>query len=178
MANIDDEDEDDDKEQESEEVEPPKRKMIATLKVKVTFSVSFHSFSGSKSYILNLFCSCLSLFALYFDWPCFQQHKAINKGLNHQSCWLRSSLGVHDLICCFVASFSSMDMIWSQSSASFRTGWRISRSIKAEQTLKILKRMKRRGSWGNTRCCALNWLFTSLGMFWERCCLTCFFFHR
>lgn len=35
MANIDDEDEEEeDKEQESEEAEPPKRKMIATLKVK------------------------------------------------------------------------------------------------------------------------------------------------
>lgn len=34
MANIEDDEEDDDKDNDSEEVEPPKRKMIATLKVK------------------------------------------------------------------------------------------------------------------------------------------------
>lgn len=34
MANIEEDEEDDDKELDSEDVEPPKRKMIATLKVK------------------------------------------------------------------------------------------------------------------------------------------------
>lgn len=34
MANIEDDDEGDDKEQDTEETEPPKRKMIATLKVR------------------------------------------------------------------------------------------------------------------------------------------------
>lgn len=34
MANIEDEEEDDDKEPDSEDAEPPKRKMIATLKVR------------------------------------------------------------------------------------------------------------------------------------------------
>lgn len=34
MANIEDDEEDDDKEPDSEEAEPPKRKMIATLKVR------------------------------------------------------------------------------------------------------------------------------------------------
>lgn len=38
MANIEEEDDDDDKEQDSEEVEPPKRKMIATLKVRPLFN--------------------------------------------------------------------------------------------------------------------------------------------
>lgn len=40
MANIDDDEEEEDKDQESEEIDPPKRKMIATLKVKVAFILS------------------------------------------------------------------------------------------------------------------------------------------
>lgn len=40
MANIEDDDDDDDKEQNSEEIEPPKRKMIATLKVGEGFQLN------------------------------------------------------------------------------------------------------------------------------------------
>lgn len=38
MANIEDEEEDEDKEQDNEDAEPPKRKMIATLKVRPLLS--------------------------------------------------------------------------------------------------------------------------------------------
>lgn len=52
MANIDDDDDDDEeegKEQESEEADLPKRKMIATLKVKVALSVWFPRVTRGKT---------------------------------------------------------------------------------------------------------------------------------
>lgn len=64
MANIDDDEDEEDKDQESEEMDPPKRKMIATLKVKVAFSVQILSFSGSKSHIESAATGAFLLFTL------------------------------------------------------------------------------------------------------------------
>lgn len=105
MANIEDDDDDDDKEQNTKEIEPPKRKMIATLKVGEGFQPNPQTLKLQS--------------VLEWTQPVF-----------HCSC---------------------MEAIWSQSSASFRTGWRTSRCAKAEQMLTTLRRMKRRGSWENTR---------------------------
>lgn len=54
---------------------------------------------------------------------------------------------------CVVCLSSCMEVIWSQSSVSFRTGCRSSRCIKGDQVLRTTTRMKRRGWWENTRYC-------------------------
>lgn len=49
-------------------------------------------------------------------------------------------------VCC-----SCMQVTWSQSSVSFRTGCRSSRCTKAKHVVRMTRRMKRRGWWENTR---------------------------
>lgn len=62
--------------------------------------------------------------------------------------------------------FSCMEVIWSQSSVSFRTGCRSSHCIKAEQMVRMKRRMKRRDWWENTRYC--GWTVVCLSV----CCLS------
>lgn len=50
MANIEDDDECEDKEQDAEEAEPPKRKMIATIKVSQLLLISALSFDRPSSF--------------------------------------------------------------------------------------------------------------------------------
>lgn len=62
-----------------------------------------------------------------------------------------------------------MEAIWSQSSVSFRTGCRSSHCIKAEQMVRMKRRMKRRDWWENTRYCGWTVVCLSVRCLSEKC---------